>query len=72
MFKAEAKVVFDRLMESEGDINWDFTDDYNVILDDFMNTPLEHMRPAVGLQADKVILRAAEYMRYLLQGIAVE
>ena len=67
IFKREAKVVFERLIHCGGEVDWDFKKEYQLILDDFMQTPLADMKPSEALQPEKVLMRAAEYMKYLLQ-----
>jgi len=65
VFKKEGSAVFDRLL-SPGEIDWDFTAEYDEIVNAFLNTPLEQMKPTGDLCPANVLARAAGYMKTLL------
>ncbi len=68
VFKAEGEAVFDWLIDAQKDSVWNFKEEYNLIINNFMNIPLESMQSTTLLQADKVIIKATEYMQKFLLG----
>ena len=66
IFKAEGEIVFDWLINAEKDSVWNFKEEHNKIIEKFMNTPLESMKPVKTLKPEDVILKAANYMQEIL------
>jgi hypothetical protein len=66
IFKAEGEVVFNWLLNADMDSVWNFEDEYNTIIERFMNTPLENMKSERFLKPQEVLLKAAKYMQEII------
>lgn len=68
VFKAEAEVVFQWLIDAKVGDEWDFGEQYRAIMDDFWHTPLDLMQTDHRFEPATVLSNAATCIAALLEG----